>query len=227
MFTFNKKKKEFEFSGIGMILSLIFLFISFLLLHAYWLGEPFQSFLSILVTFYLLVCTWAFPYIIKEVIPSDHDMERLGQTILRGMYVVFYVVAPVIYLYLKFFDTKDRLNKEEKKEKNEENNQSKKLKFSQRGFIIGIFLFFVTFTISHSGWIGPPLQSLLSIIVTVCLGICTWALSYTLNDLDYIIDNVLEKPLGHVLLIAVHPVLYFISPLVFIRLKFFDKNKKQ
>lgn len=204
-----------------MILSFIFLFISFLFLHAYWLGEPFQSFLSILVTFYLLVCTWTFPYIIKEVMPSDHDVERLGQTILRGMYVVFYVVAPVIYLYLKFFETKDRVNKEEKEEKNEENNQSKKLKFSHTGFIIGSFFFFLSFVFLHVSWIGNSFESPLSILVTVYLGVCTWSLSYIYKELESIIDFVIEKPLGHVILLFVYIVIYFVSPMLYIWLKFF------
>lgn len=207
-------KRKFEFSGLGMVMSLVFLIFYFALVHGYWLGKPFDSWLSILFTFYLLICTWAFPYIIKEIMPSDHNVERLGQTILRGLYVVAYIVAPVIYFYLKFFDTKYRVNKEEK-------NHSKKLKFSQRGFIIGIFLFFITFSFSHSTGIGSPFQSLSSIILTIYLGICVWTLSYTLNDLDYIIDSIIEIPLGRVLLIFVHPLLYFISPFIFIRLKFF------
>jgi hypothetical protein len=78
-----------------MILSLFYLFLSFVLLHGYLLGESFESYLSILVTLYLLTCTWAFPYIIKELMLSDHEVERLGLTILKGMSVVFYFLLPL------------------------------------------------------------------------------------------------------------------------------------
>ena len=59
-------KKEFEFSGLGMIMSLFYLVLVFGAVHVYWLGEPFKSWLSILISIYILICTWAFPYIIKK-----------------------------------------------------------------------------------------------------------------------------------------------------------------
>lgn len=205
---------------MGFILGAMYFFLSFVLLHGYWLGNPFESFLSILVTIYLGACTWSLSYILKELDRFDSEVERTGYTIFKGLTVVLYFVAPVVYLYLKYFDTKN----EEKGEDNKRNNQSEKLEFSRRGFIIGSFLFFLTFTFSHSAWIGNFFESLLSIIVTIYLGICTWALSHTLKELDYIIDTVLEKPLGRVILLFVYLGLYFISPLVFIRLKFFDEK---
>lgn len=213
-------KKKFEFSGLGMIMSLILLVFSFSLVHGYWLGEPFESYLSILVTLYLLMCTWAFPYIIKELGRSDQEVEKMGYTIFKGINFVVYFVAPVVYLYLKYFDTKNG----EKGEENKRNNQSEKFEFSRRGFIVGSFLFFFSFTFLHAAWIGNFFESLLSIIVTIYLGICIWALSYTLKELDHIIDTVLEKPLGRVILLFVYFGLYFISPLVFMRLKFLDKK---
>lgn len=219
MLTINKKK--FEFSGLGMIMSLILLVFSFALVHGYWLGEPFESYLSILVTLYLLTCTWAFPYIIKELGERfEHDVERTGFTIFQGMSVLAYFIAPFIYFYLKYFDTKNEGNEEY----NKRNKQNEKNEFSRRGFIIGSFLFFITITFLHAAWIGNFFESFLSIFVTIYLGICVWTFSYTLKDLNYIIDKILDKPLGRVILLFVYLLLYLISPFVFIRLKFFGKK---
>lgn len=91
-----------------MIMSIFYLSISFILLHAYVIGEPFESFLSILVTFYLLACAWALPYIIREmdeIIEAAHK-SPLGFLLWNGIYVIFYFLAPFIYLYLKFFSEK-------------------------------------------------------------------------------------------------------------------------
>lgn len=91
-----------------MIMSLIFLFISFILLHGYLLGDPFESYLSILVTLYLLACAWAFPYILKEM---NHIIESVIKSpisfiLAKGMYVIFYFLAPIVFIKLKFFDNK-------------------------------------------------------------------------------------------------------------------------
>jgi len=213
-------KKKFEFSVLGFILGCFFFFLSFVLLHGYWLGNPFESFLSILVIIYLGACTWSFSYIVKELDRFDSEVERLGQTIFKGMSVVAYFVAPFIYFYLKYFDTKN----EENEEDNKRNNQSKKLEFSRMGFIIASFLFFFTIIFLHVAWIGSIFESFLSILVTIYLGICTWAFSYTLKELDHIVDLVLEKPLGRVILLFMYLVLYLISPFLFIQFKFFDKK---
>lgn len=212
-------KEKFEFSGLGMIMSLVLLVFSFALVHGYWLGEPFESWLSIIVTLYLLLCTWALPYIIKELVERfNGDIEKTGFTIFQGMSIVAYFIAPLIYFYLKFFDTKNKENREER------NNQKGKFEFSRTGFIIGSFLFFLTFSMFQAAWSGNIFESFLSIFVTIYLGVCVWALSYTLKEMDHIIHAVLEKPLGRVILLFVHLILYFISPLVFIRLKFFNKK---
>ncbi len=213
-------KKRFEFSSLGMIMSLILLVFSFALVHGYWLGEPFESGLSIVVTLYLLLCTWAFPYILKELDRFGHDMEKVGFTIFQGMSIVAYFVAPIIYFYLKYFDTKNK----EKRGNNKKNSQKKKFEFLRTGFIVGSFLFFLTFAMFQAAWPGPIFENFLSIFVTVYLGVCVWALSYTLKEMAPIIDAILEKPLGRVILLFVYLVLYIISPLVFIQLKFFDKK---
>lgn len=219
MITINKKK--FEFSGLGMIMGLIYLVIFFALFHGYFLGPPFESFISILVTFYLIICTWAFPYIIKEVNRFDDDeIIRIGQTIFKGLSVIGYIFAPLVYLYLKHFDEEN----ESSEEYFARDDQKKKLEFSRMGFIIGCFYFFFTFVFLHAAWIGNSFESLLSILVFIYLSACTWAFSYTQKELNPIIDAVLEKPLGHVLLIFVRLVLYFVSPVVFLRLKFFNQT---
>lgn len=103
-------------------------------------------------------------------------------------------------------------------------SKKEKLEFSVAGFIHGCFYFFFSFVFLHASWIGNSFESPLSILVTIYLGICTWALSYTLKNLDWIIDFIIEKPLGHVILLFVYLVLYFVSPVVYIWLKFFNKE---
>lgn len=213
--------KKFKFSVISFILGCFYCFLSFVLLHAYWIGEPFESFLSLLVTIYLGACTWAFPYIVKEFERFDDDVERIGFTIFEGLSVLAYFAAPFIYFYLKFFDPSN----EENTEDNQRKNQREKLKLSRTGFIIGSFLFFFTVVFLHNAWIGPFFESLLSILVTIYLGICIWTFSCTLKEMDHIIDAVLEKSLGRVILLFVDFGLYLISPFVFIQLKFFDKKQ--
>lgn len=132
--------------------------------------------------------------------------------------MVAYFVAPFIYFYFKYFDTKNMENREER------NSQKEKFEFSRTGFIIGSFLFFLTFAMFQAAWPGNIFENFLSIFVTIYLGICVWALSYTLKEMDHMIDAILEKPLGRVILLFVYLVLYIISPLVFIRLKFFNKE---
>lgn len=205
-----------------MVLSMIFLFLAFIFLHAFWLGQPFESLLSILVSVYLLLSSMAFPFVFKEVMPSDQEVERLGLSILKGLYVVYYFAAPVIYLYFLFFGRKRRIHQE----KLEKNNHNKMLIFSHIGFIIGSFMFLFVFIFSHSAWIGNSFQSLLSIIVTIYLGLCTWAFSYILNDLNHVVERVLEKPFGHVLLLFIYFGMYIISPFIFIQIKFFIDHSK-
>lgn len=101
------KKKKFEFSVLGFILGCFFFFLSFVLLHGYWLGNPFESLLSILVTLYLTACTWSLAYLVKELDRFDSEVERLGYTIFKGLLVVLYFVAPFVYIKLKFFNEKD------------------------------------------------------------------------------------------------------------------------
>lgn len=101
-------KRKLEFSFLGVIMGGAFFFLSFVLLHDYWIGKPFENFLSIVVTTYLVICTAVFPYIIKEM---GHIIETviktpLGFLFTKGMYVFFYFVAPFLYLYFKFFDKK-------------------------------------------------------------------------------------------------------------------------
>jgi len=97
-------KKEFEFSGLGMILSLFYLVLLFGALHIYWLGEPFESWLSIFMTLYLLICTWAFPYIVKEVGEQIEAALKgpLGFLLWSGIYIFYYLISPFLYLYFKF-----------------------------------------------------------------------------------------------------------------------------
>ncbi|MCA9767093.1 MAG: hypothetical protein KC455_11835 [Carnobacterium sp.] len=101
-------KKKTKFSVISFILGCFYFFLSFVLLHAYWIGGPFESFLSLLVTIYLGACTWAFPYIIAELDQLDSVSERLGYTIFEVLSIVLYFVAPFIYIWLEFFNEKDK-----------------------------------------------------------------------------------------------------------------------
>jgi hypothetical protein len=99
-------KKELEFSGLGMIMSLIFLVMVWGAVHVYWLGEPFKNWSSILISIYILICTWAFPYIIKEV---EQQIEKvlqspLGFLLWSGIYIFYYLISPFLYMYYKFFD---------------------------------------------------------------------------------------------------------------------------
>lgn len=213
-------KKKFEFSVLGFILGCFFFFLSFVLLHGYWLGKPFESFLSILVSIYLGACTWSLSYILKELDRFDSEVERIGYTIFKGGIVVLYFVAPIVYIWLKFFDTKN----EGYGEDNNKNNHSEKLEFSHTDFITGSFLFFFISIFLHTAWLGNFFKSFLSIFVTTYLGICTWAFSYTLKECDNIINAVLEKPLGRVILLFVYIVLYFVSPVIYIWLKFFKEK---
>ncbi len=200
-----------------MILSLVLLTFSFALVHGYWLGEPFQSWLSIFVTIYFLVCTWAFPYIFKGLIErSEYDMKRTGFTLFRGMMIMPYFVAPFIYVYLKYFDTKN--------EENKRKTQGKQSDFSLRGFIIASFLFLLMLPLLHIEWIGPFFESVISIIVSVYLGICVWTFSTTLNELEPTIDFFLEKRFSRIMLPFLYILLYVLSPLVYIGLKFLDKK---
>lgn len=96
-----------------MVMSLFYLFISFILLHAYVIGEPFESILSILITFYLLACAWALPYILNEMgkVIEAALKSPVGFLLWNGIYIIFYFTAPFIYLNLKFF-SKDTDSKE-------------------------------------------------------------------------------------------------------------------
>lgn len=91
-----------------MVMSLFYLFISFILLHAYVIEDPFESILSILVTFYLLACAWALPYILNEMgeIIESVIKSPISFLLTQGMYVVFYFISPFIYIYLKYFSKK-------------------------------------------------------------------------------------------------------------------------
>jgi hypothetical protein len=108
-------KRKLEFSFLGVILGGAFFFPFFILLHGYWIGEPFKSFSSIIVTTYLILCTAAFPYIIKELDRIDSYMERRGDTFFKGLFsfffkgllVLIYFVAPMVYIWLKFFEKKE------------------------------------------------------------------------------------------------------------------------
>lgn len=210
-------KKKFEFSGVSFILGCFYFFLAFVLLHGYWIGEPFESFLSLLATIYLGACTWAFPYIIAELEQLDSVVERLGYTIFEALSIVLYFFAPFVYIWLKFFNEKD--------EKVIFSMSKKKFEFSGLSFIAGCFYFFFSFVVIHTAWLGNPFESLLSILVIIYLGLCTWALSYTLKEFDQLINFVVEKPLGRVLLMGLNAVLYFVSPVVYIWLKFLTKNK--
>lgn len=212
-------KKDFEFSGIAFILGSFFFFLFFAVAHAYWLGQPFEGPVSILVTIYLALCTWAFSYIFKALDWLDDFVERVG-TFFRGLWVALYLVAPLIYIYLRFYKSEN----DKKVENSERDKPNKKIKFSRTGFVIGCFYFFIIFVYLHAAWIGNSFESLLSIVVTIYLGACTWALSYIQKELEPIIDTFLEKPLGRVQLIFVRLVLYLIAPAIFIRLKFSDKT---
>lgn len=97
-------RRKFEFSAMGFFVGCFFFFLSFVLLHAYWIGNTFESILSILITIYLGACTWAFSYVLNELDRIiDLVMQRpLGFTISKGLYVIFYFTAPLIYLGLYF-----------------------------------------------------------------------------------------------------------------------------
>lgn len=108
-------KRKLEFSFLGVIIGGAFFFLSFILLHGYWIGEPFKSFLSIIVTTYLVLCTAAFPYLIKEFDRIDLYMERRGNAFFKGLFsfffkgllVLIYFVAPIVYIWLRFFEEKE------------------------------------------------------------------------------------------------------------------------
>jgi len=106
-------KKEFEFSSIHFILGCLFFFLIFSALHVYWLGEPFETFLSILITLYLGVCTWAYSYIHGG--PTGEGKggrkidvwARKARMFYKAFWVIIYIIAPFLYLYFKFFDNKE------------------------------------------------------------------------------------------------------------------------
>lgn len=206
------RKKEFKFSGLGFILGAFYFFLSASLLHIYWLGNPFESLLSVLVIIYLGVCTWAYSYIFKEMERFDSEIEKLGYTIFKGLTVVLYLVAPMIYIYLKYFDVEESVAEEQKK-------QSQKLEFSRLGFIIASFYFFFSFIIIHTAWIGNSFESLLSYTAAIYLSVCTWAFSYIHTEIDPIFDTLREKFLGSVLIIFIRPLFYLLAPVIFVYLK--------
>jgi hypothetical protein len=201
------------------MLGILYFFLFFAVAHVYWLGELFESILSILVTIYLALCTWAFSYIFNSLDWLDEFIKRNG-TFYQALWVVLYLVAPFIYVYLRFYKTKNV----QKVGETERDNENKKFKFSRTGFFTGCFYFFLIIVYLHAAWLGNLFESLLSIIVFVYLSICIWALSYIQKELEPIIDTFLEKPLGQFQLLFVRFVLYLIAPAIFIRLKFFDRE---
>lgn len=142
----------------------------------------------------------------------NSELEKIGYTIFQGLTVILYLVAPIVYIYLKFFDLEDSVTEEQKK-------QSQNLEFSRLGFIIGSFYFFFSFIMVHAAWIGNSFESLLSYLVAIYLSACTWAFSYIHDEIDPILDTVREKPLGRVWMIFIRPLFYLIAPVIFVRLK--------
>lgn len=94
-------KKELEFSGLGMIMSLIFLVMVWGAVHVYWLGEPFKNWSSILISIYILICTSAFPYIIKNLEQRIEALlkSRFGFLLWNVFYLFYYLLSPFFYVY--------------------------------------------------------------------------------------------------------------------------------
>jgi len=92
-----------------MIMSLFYLVLVFGAVHIYWLGEPFESWLSILISIYILICTWAFPYILKEAEQQIEIILRgpLGFLLWNVIYLFYYSISPFLYMYYKFSDTNE------------------------------------------------------------------------------------------------------------------------
>lgn len=103
------KKPEFPF--LYVILSYFYLFLSFVLLHEYVIGDPFKSIQSFLVTGYLVACTWAFSHtaeVMNNMIESYREkIGCLTYSVSKGLSVLFYFVTPVVYIYLKFLQKND------------------------------------------------------------------------------------------------------------------------
>jgi hypothetical protein len=99
-------KNEVDFPWLWWLLSFILLVIFFVVLHLYWIGPPFESFLSFIVTIYLLVCAWAFPNIRKELGQIVEGILKNSWSFLisRGMYFVFWLFAPFMYVYFNFIE---------------------------------------------------------------------------------------------------------------------------
>lgn len=91
-----------------MIMSLFFLVMVWGAVHAYWLGEPFKSWLSILISIYLLICTWAFPYILKKLEQRIENLLKSGFGFLlwNFFYLFYYLISPFLYAYYRFYDSK-------------------------------------------------------------------------------------------------------------------------
>lgn len=99
-------EKKLEFSAMGFFLGGFFFSLSFVLLHAYWLGNPFENLLSIIVTIYLGTCTWVFSYILKYVL-KELDKIKFNPSgpiffFFKGLLVLLYFVAPAVYIWLRF-----------------------------------------------------------------------------------------------------------------------------
>ena len=103
-------EKKLEFSAMGFFLGCFFFFLSFVLLHVHWLGTPFESLLSIIVTIYLGACTWDFSYILKyllkELDKAEYNPSGPIFFFFKGLLVLLYFVAPGVYIWLKFFEEK-------------------------------------------------------------------------------------------------------------------------
>lgn len=104
------KKNKIEFSGLGMVISLVLLVVFFGLVHGYLEIEPFENYLSILIGLYFVIASWAFPYILKELMESIFDVERIPMSMIMILALASYSIAPFIYLYFKFSNIKNKKN---------------------------------------------------------------------------------------------------------------------
>lgn len=98
-------KDKFEFSPLGFFIGCFFFILSFVLLHEYWIGAPFESALSVLTTIYLGSGIWTFANLLNALDEIDDFFTRkpLGFSIMKGVYIIFYFISPITYIGLKFF----------------------------------------------------------------------------------------------------------------------------
>ncbi|GEK90773.1 hypothetical protein [Alkalibacterium kapii] len=97
-------RNKLEFSVLAFIVGCFYFFLAFVLLHGYWLGDPFGSGASILVIVYLSSCLWAFSYLSKNLdkVTESVSKKPFGHTLYKGLSVILYFTAPLLLIWLMF-----------------------------------------------------------------------------------------------------------------------------